>query len=100
MLKQLADRVGTDKILGISWDLFQGGRPDEVCANVDSVALAHEIEYLSLIVLSSPEAFFAHFDVQEQTVPQTWVFSEDFELIFQHVGVLGAEEVDKIADLL
>jgi len=28
------------------------------------------------------------------------VFSEDFELIFQHVGVLGAEEVDKIADLL
>jgi len=99
-LRKLAKRVGADKILGISWDLFQGGRPDEVCSHVDSVALAHGIEYLSLIVASSPEAFFAHFDVEDQTVPQTWVFSDEFDLIYLHKGVLRDGDVEEIAQLL
>jgi len=99
-LRQLAEKIGKDAILGISWDLFQGGRPEEVCASVDSVALAHGIDYLSLIVAAAPEQFFKHFDIEEQTVPQTWVFSEDFELIFRHHGQLTAAEVEKITALL
>ena len=100
LLKKLSAAVGSQQILGISWDLFQGGRPEQVCAHVDSVAMAHEIDYLSLIVTSPPESFFGLFDIEEQTVPQTWVFSETFELVYQHHGILTEAEIDKIIELL
>ena len=100
LLRKLAEQIGQEKLLGISWDLFQGGRPDEVCSHVDGVALAHGIEYGSLIVLASPDEFFARFDIEEQTVPQTWVFSDEYELIHKHNGVLKQQDIDQIIALL
>lgn len=100
LLAQLQEKIGADKILGVSWDLFQGGELSKVCSDVEQMKAAFGLQYPSLLVVETPEQFFDYFEVEPQTVPQTIVFSDDFEKIFHCKEALRKEDVEAIIALL
>ena len=100
LLVELQELIGADKILGVSWDLFQGGELSKVCSDVERMKERFGIEYPSMLVVEPPEQFFAHFEVEPQTVPQTIVFSENFEKIYHCTEALKKKDLDDIIRLL
>lgn len=100
ILLQLQEKIGAQKMLGIVWDLFQGGQPQMACQEVDDMLKAHQLLFAQKVVTDSPERFFAQMDMQEQLVPQTFVFSPFGELLFHQVGTLEQQQIEEIASLI
>ncbi len=96
ILASIQSHIGADSMLGINWDLFQGGTHAEAMQEVSEVAKSAGLEYAQCIVTDQPDAFFAHFDLEEQLVPQTIVYSSTFETLFHRVGVLTEEDIATI----
>jgi thiol-disulfide isomerase/thioredoxin len=100
LLAELEQEIGVEKILGVSWDLFQGGELAKVCTDIEKVKEKFGIHYSSMLVVEPPEQFFEYFEVNPQTVPQTIVFSESFEKIFHCKEKLTKEDIQTITSLL
>jgi thiol-disulfide isomerase/thioredoxin len=100
ILKSIQDEVGPDKMMGISWELFQGESETVAIDEIVRTANSMGLEYVHHVVANDPDAFFEHFDLQEQVVPQTFVFSDSFELLFHRVGVLTQDDVEPLVQLI
>lgn len=100
LLQQLEEKIGAQAMLGISWDLFQGGTPQEVCMEIQSMCAEFAIHYPQMVVTDRPDQFFQHFDISTQLIPQTFVFSKTFALLFHKVGELDAQDIEKIQQVL
>ena len=100
ILASIQSHIGPDSMLGINWDLFQGGTHAEARHDVAQVAQDAGLEYAQCIVTDEPDTFFAHFDLEEQLVPQTIVYSSTFETLFHRVGVLTEEDIATIVGLV
>ena len=100
ILASIQSHIGSEKMLGINWDLFQGGSLSEALNEVTIAASGEGIEYDHCVVTDEPEKFFAHFDLEEQLVPQTFVYSPTFEVLFHRVGVLTQEDIAAIVELV
>ena len=100
LLVELQEAIGVDNILGISWDLFQGGELSKICSDVERMKSRFGIQYPSMLVIETPEQFFDHFEVEPQTVPQTIVFSDNFEKLYHCKTVLKREDLETIIGLL
>ena len=62
------------------------------------VAIAEQTEKLGLayshcVVSDEPDVFFQQFDLEQQIVPQTFVYSPMFEVLFHRVGILTEEDI-------
>jgi hypothetical protein len=100
ILASIQSHIGEDKMLGINWDLFQGGELSEALNEITTAATGEGIKYDHCVVTDDPETFFSHFDLEEQIVPQTFVYSPTFEVLFHRVGVLTEEDIAKIVELV
>lgn len=100
LLAALQKELGAESILGISWDLFQGGELSKVCADIERMKDAFGLEYSSMLIVESPEQFFEHFEVEPKTVPQTIVFSKNFERLYHCKEALKKEDIEAILALL
>lgn len=100
ILASIQSHLGPEKMLGINWDLFQGGSFAEAKVDITEQANKSGLEYAHCVVSDEPERFFAHFDLEEKVVPQTMVYSPTFELIFHRVGVLTEEDIAHIVGLV
>lgn len=100
LLAELEQEIGAEKILGVSWDLFQGGELSKVCTDIEKMKEKFGITYSSMLVIEPPEQFFTYFEVDPQTVPQTIVFSENFEKLFHSKEKLTKEDLQTIMSLL
>lgn len=100
ILKEIQDKVGADKMMGVSWELFQGESATVAIEEIVRTANSMGLEYVHHVVPNDPETFFQHFDLQEQVVPQTFVFSDSFELLFHRVGVLTKDDVESLVQLI
>lgn len=100
ILASIQSHIGSDKMLGINWDLFQGGGFDEAKVEIMAQTEPIGLEYSHCVVSDKPEVFFAHFDLEEQIVPQTIVYSPAFEVLFHRVGVLTEEDIATVVQLV
>ena len=100
LLKQLTSEIGESSMLGVSWDLFQASPPEAALRAVAEMSQAHELSYQSVVLSDGPDAFFDHFPLENKTVPQTWVLSEDGSVIHCVNGVLSNEDVEDIVVLI
>ena len=80
--------------------MFQGGSFDE--AKVDIVEQTDRLGlgYSQCVVSDEPDVFFQQFDLEQQIVPQTFVYSPMFEVLFHRVGVLTEEDIATIVELV
>ena len=100
ILFSIQSHIGPDKMLGINWDLFQGGSFDEARLEITEQTEKIGLTYRHCVVSDSPEDFFAHFGLEQQIVPQTIVYSPTFEVLFHRVGVLTEEDIVKVVQLV
>ena len=100
ILREIQDRVGAEKMMGVSWELFQGEPVTTAIAEVLNTANSLGLHYTHHVVANDPESFFEYFDLQDQVVPQTFVFSDTFELLFHRVGVLTKEDVEPLIEMI
>ncbi|MEL6342839.1 MAG: TlpA disulfide reductase family protein [Myxococcota bacterium] len=89
-LSQAAD------VIGISWDLFEGGPPASVAGKVARFSEAHGLRYPSALVSASPEDFFAALEMTFRRIPQTWVIDGEGERLHTVEGILDAAAVETI----
>ena len=97
----IQSHIGPEKMLGISWDLFQGESDHLVVRQtVHDFATSAGLTYAHHIISESPESFFESFTLEEQIVPQTIVYSSTFEVLFHRVGELTEEDIAPIVELI
>ncbi len=87
-------------MMGVSWELFQGEPATTAIGEVLNTANSLGLHYTHHVVANDPESFFEHFDLQDQVVPQTFVFSDTFELLFHRVGVLTKEDIEPLVEMI
>lgn len=100
ILKEIQDAVGPEKMMGVSWEMFQGESAPVAIEEIQKTSNSMGLQYTQHVVANDPEAFFQHFDLQDQVVPQTFIFSDTFELLFHRVGVLTKEDVQPLVQMI
>ena len=79
--------------------MFQGGSHEEaklisLNKQIDLVWGIHNVLY------QMNQMCFQQFDLEQQIVPQTFVYSTMFEVLFHRVGVLTEEDIANIVELV
>lgn len=100
ILASIQSHIGAEKMLCISWDLFQTQDVEEGLEEVEKVAHSVGLECMQSVVTDEPDSFFQHFGLEEQLVPQTFVYSDTFEVLYYRVGVLTEEDIATIVNLV
>lgn len=100
ILSSIQSHIGSEKMLGINWDLFQGGSFAEAKVDIVEQTDTHGLDYSQCVVSDEPDVFFQQFDLEQQIVPQTFVYSPMFEVLFHRVGVLTEEDIATIVELV
>ena len=101
ILASIQSHIGPEHMLGISWDLFQGDSDHSVVQQtVHDFATSVGLKYPHHIITESPDAFFESFDLEEQIVPQTFVYSSTFDILFHRVGELKEEDIASIVEMI
>lgn len=100
ILASIQSHLGADKMLGINWDLFQGGSYAEAKIDIVNQTEKLGLAYDQCVISDEPDVFFQQFDLEQQIVPQTFVYSPMFEVLFHRVGVLTEEDIATIVELV
>ena len=100
ILASIQSHIGAEKMLGINWDLFQGGSYTEAKVDIAEQIEKLGLEYSQCVVSDEPDVFFQQFDLEQQIVPQTFVYSPMFEVLFHRVGVLTEEDIATVVELV
>lgn len=86
-------------LLGVSWDLFEsGGGASKVAADVASFCARHDMVWPSLLVVADPDAFFQALDLGAQKIPQTWLVSNDGQVVWRWEGLLDDAAVAAVVE--
>lgn len=100
-LVSLDEAVGNQAVvLGLSWDLFEGGRPKDVAVKVGAFSDQHGLKYPSLLVDVDPERFFSALDISYQKIPQTWVIDGNGDIVHRVEGLVDEAAAKEILDIV
>ncbi len=91
--RRLGERA---EVIGVSWDLFEGGQILPTAMKVAAFAEQHGLTWGSALVTTPPESFFADLGIDWQRIPQTWVVAPDGRILRRIEGVLDAAAVDEL----
>jgi thiol-disulfide isomerase/thioredoxin len=87
-----ARHAGRIRFIGVSWDRFtDAGSDDEVREEVDSVRAQFRLEYPTIIAPADPSGFFEAFDLETQTIPQTYVWDGAGNKLWFYNGEIEGE---------
>ena len=87
---------GQIELIGVSWDLFEGGGIAETSQKVAAFAEQQGLTWGSALVTTPPESFFATLDIDWKRIPQTWILDTNGKIIRRIEGVLDAEAADAL----
>ena len=87
---------GQIELIGVSWDLFEGGEIAETSEKVAAFAEQQGLTWGSALVTTPPESFFAALDIDWKRIPQTWILDTNGKIIRRIEGVLDAEAADAL----
>ena len=97
LLIDLQTRLGEAvELVGVSWDLFEGGETLPTAMKVAAFAEEHKLTWGSALVTTPPESFFAALDIDWKRIPQTWIIEPDGTIRRRIEGVLEAEVVEAL----
>ncbi len=101
-IEQLAGALGDQaRILGVSWELFEGG--GDPTAVADRVAAYQEhagLTWPSLLYTDAPESLFDSLALSFERIPQTQVLGADGRVLKRFDGPLTAADVDEVVGLI
>jgi thiol-disulfide isomerase/thioredoxin len=87
---------GSVELLGVSWDLFEGGTIAETAEKVSTFAQEHGLTWATALVTTPPESFFGALDIDWKRIPQTWIIDPSGRIVRRIEGVLDAEAADAL----
>ncbi|MFT5683231.1 MAG: thiol-disulfide isomerase/thioredoxin [Myxococcota bacterium] len=90
---RLGDRI---ELIGVSWDLFEGGQILPIAMKVAAFSEEHGLTWGSALVTTPAESFFAALDIDWKRIPQTWIIAPDGTINRRIEGVLDAEAVEAL----
>ncbi len=97
LLVSLHARLGDAvELVGVSWDLFEGGQTLPTAMKVAAFSEEHGLTWGSALVTTPPESFFAALDIDWKRIPQTWIIEPDGAIRRRIEGVLDAEIVEAL----
>ena len=94
-LKELDRRSGVP-LVGISWDMFEGGTPDDALAAVKAMCSDVGITWNQWVVKGKPPHFFKVLDVTSKQVPQTWIIDAQGQVVETIEGPIDSDKVKAI----
>ncbi|MCB9743013.1 MAG: TlpA family protein disulfide reductase [Alphaproteobacteria bacterium] len=100
-IQALFEELGArGRLLGVSWDAFEGGDPEQLAPEVADYAQRLGVSWPSLLVSDAPEDFFEALGLEFQRIPQTWVFDGAGELALRVDGVMEAGHLERARALM
>ena len=88
------------EMLGISWDLFEGGVLKGAAQKVEAFSEGQGLTWGSALVTAPPEVFFGALDIDWQRIPQTWIIAPDGTITRRIEGLIDAEMAAALAEEL
>ena len=88
--------AGHAELIGVSWDLFEGGQIAETTQKVADFAEEHGLTWGTALVTTPPETFFAALDIDWKRIPQTWIIDPSGRIVRRIEGVLDAAAADAL----
>ena len=86
-------------LLGISWDLFEGGSPPSALSRVGEFMEENALSYPNWLVVDEPEEFFSTLSIEWKRIPQTLVISPAGEVVKRINGLLTSAHLEEIQGL-
>lgn len=101
-IEALAAALGTDaRVLGISWELFEGGGdPAAAAERVVAYQQSAGLSWPSVLFSDLPEALFEGLALPFERIPQTQVLGADGRVLRRFDGPLSPEDVDAVVGLV
>ena len=91
-LRSLQESVSDDVLLlGIGWDLFEGGSPPQTLEKVAQFMEQHQLDYPCWVVSDEPEVFFSTLALDWKKIPQTLVIDPNGQVVKNINGLITAE---------
>jgi thiol-disulfide isomerase/thioredoxin len=98
-LKDLARRISVP-LVGISWDMFEGGAPADALTAVKTKCSDLGITWNQWVVKGKPPHFFKVLDVRTKQVPQTWIIDAQGQVVETIEGPIDSGKVEVILSRL
>jgi len=96
VMKLHASLSGQVPVFGIGWDLFEGGKREDVFNRLKSYVTKQEILFPTAMVNASPEQFFSAIDMPYEKIPQTWLIASNGEVLTRIEGELTEASVAEL----
>ena len=88
-------------LLGISWDLFEDGGPEEeVAKKVETFAAQLGLSWDNVLVSAPPEQLFEALGLDHQKIPQTVVLGADGQVLHHARGPMDEAQISRVYALL
>ena len=99
LLRMMNEQLNDFTLVGISWDLFEGGQPASIADRVADFSQQHNLGYGSWLVVDPPDLFFENLQVEYKKIPQTWVISPTGERLLTIEGVVTEKHISQIRQI-
>ena len=100
-LRSLRESVSDDVLLlGIGWDLFEGGSPPQTLEKVAQFMEDHQLDYPCWVVSDEPDVFFSTLALDWKKIPQTLVIEPNGQVVKNINGLITAEILAELRDVI
>ena len=100
-LRSLRESLSDDVLLlGIGWDLFEGGSPPQTLEKVAQFMEEHQLDYPCWVVSDEPEVFFTSLALDWKKIPQTLVISPDGTVVKNINGLITPDILAELRDVI
>ena len=100
-LRSLQSSLGDDVLLlGVGWDLFEGGSPPQTLEKVAQFMEEHQLDYPCWVVSDEPEVFFSTLALDWQKIPQTLVIAPNGQVVKNINGLITPVILAELRDAL
>ena len=96
-LKLLAARTSVP-LVGVSWDVFEGGTPEAALEAVKSFAASEGKHWDQLVVKGGPAHFFKSLGIDFQQIPQTWLIDSEGVIVSRIEGPIAPADLDALIE--
>ena len=93
-LYEQASQKGIEMV-GISWELFEGGGPEAAVQMVSHCIEEYKISFGSWVLLDDPSTAFEALSIGWQKIPQTWLLRNGVS-VYKHEGLLRAADIETL----
>ncbi len=99
VLKEMNEQLADFTLVGVSWDLFEGGQPATTADRVADFSQQHNLGYGSWLVVDPPDSFFQNMQVEYRKIPQTWVVSPSGKRLLTIEGLVTKQHISQIRQI-